>query len=152
MPAGNQGQSRRNGGNVRNNSPENAGNRESTGEGQEHREGLAEIGNRLYESAGEVGRRAEAGYRQAETAVSSNPGSSVLIGLGLGFGIGLALTALLGRREESWSERYLPESLRNAHWPDSVRNAPDALHGKLHHLGESIRDLPAAIAKHLPSR
>ena len=56
------------------------------------------------------------------------------VSLGVGLGVGLMLTLLLTEREESWYERYMPESLR--HLPDRVREM----------------NLAEAIARHLPSR
>jgi len=91
---------------------------------------------------------------------SRNPANSVLIGFGLGFGIGLAVTAMLTHREETWAERYLPDSLqdlpdriRKSGLPDQVRGAvrdahvPDSVHHTLHHLSEAIRDLPSSVAR-----
>jgi hypothetical protein len=161
MSTGNQGQGqgRRNEGQGRNNggrgpNPAREGG-QSQGSGQNVRQGMEEVSNRVqegYESAREeVSRR----VRQAEGAVARNPAPSVLMGFGLGFGIGLALTVALTQREESWAERYLPDSLRNL--PDSWRNArvpemPSSMHSSFQHLADSIRDLPSAIARAMPSR
>jgi len=62
--------------------------------------------------------------------MARNPSSSILIGFGVGFGLGVILTSMMGR-EETWSEKHLP---------DSVRNMPDSIH-----------QLAEAIAKRLPS-
>lgn len=156
----NQGQGRKNDGRGRST---NGGAGRDQGQGQSPEPqappGVEQVTNRLhegYESArDEVSRR----FRQTEDAVSHNPGSSVLIGFGLGFGIGLALTIALTSREETWAERYLPDSLRdlpdtlrNARVPESVRGASSNVHGTFHHLAESIRDLPSAIARAMPGR
>jgi len=84
--------------------------------------------------------------------VARHPGSSVLIGFGIGFGVGLAVTALLTRREETWAERYMPDSFRKPELPRSVREMPDSIQGTLHHLAETIKDLPSTFAKMIPSR
>jgi ElaB/YqjD/DUF883 family membrane-anchored ribosome-binding protein len=55
--------------------------------------------------------------------VSENPYSSVLTGFGLGFGFGLVVTLLLSRREETWYERHIPESLQE--WPDRLRKGSE---------------------------
>lgn len=116
---------------------------------------VEQAAGRLREGYGpardEVARR----YRSAEGSIARNPTPSVLIGFGVGFGLGLALSALFSRHEETWSEkaegylpdslRNLPESIRNMRVPDSVRDAH--LPASFHHLAESIRDLPSAIAK-----
>ncbi len=135
---------------------------------------LAEQGvDRLREGYDEAREQVAHGYRRAEGAIARNPTSSLLIGFGLGIGVGLTLTALLSRREGSWAERHLPDALR--HWPDSLdraRHAADrARHAAeraghaaahqvqeahvgdtLHHLTESIRDLPAAVGRIIHGR
>ncbi len=95
-------------------------------------ERMSQVGDRVkegYETARDTAAR---GYQQAEELVSSNPGSSVLIGFGVGFGVGVALTLLLMPDREPWYDRYVPDSLRNI--PDRFRN--------LH--------MPEAIARHMP--
>jgi hypothetical protein len=161
MSTGNQGQGqgRRNEGHGRNNggqgpNPAREGG-QAQGYGQNVRQGMQEVSDRVQEgydaARDEVSRR----VRQAEGVVARNPAPSLLMGFGLGFGIGLALTVALTQREESWAERYLPDSLRN--WPDSLRHArvpemPASLHGSFQHLADSIRDLPGAIARAMPGR
>ncbi len=153
MPAGNQSQGRRNEGQDRNSAAANRNNHataESAGESVSER--LDEASDRFregYEAAREEMARH---YRRAEGIVARHPGNSVLIGFGLGIGVGLALTALLSRDEESWADRYVPDSLRDlsgsirrAHIPQHVRDAhvPESFR----HLAEAIRDLPTSIAK-----
>lgn len=104
--------------------------------GQQVQHGVEEAGNRLrggYESAREG---ALHGYRQAEGTVARNPTSSILIGFGVGFGLGLVLTSMF-RREETWAEKYLPESLQDV--PDRYKN-----------LVASLRDVPDSVKKSLP--
>jgi len=96
-------------------------------------EGAAQVGDRVREgydaTREELGHR----YRQAEGMIARHPGQSVLIGFGVGFGVGVLLTLLLSRREEdSWYDRYMPDSLRNI--PDRLRH--------LH--------VPESIARHMP--
>ena len=106
-----------------------------------------------YDTAREEVSRA---YEGAEGLVSSHPSSSVLIGFGLGFGLGVLLTTILTRREETWGERYLPDSPRDFKVPDRVTRAaheiPDSVHGSFHHLADAIRDLPSSIAQLVPHR
>jgi hypothetical protein len=117
------------------------------------------VGSRLREgydaSKEELARR----YRRAEGTFARNPSSSVLIGFGIGFGVGLALTTILVGREETWAERYLPDSLRDL--PENVRRSrlarsvqdaqlPDSVHNTLEQLASSLKDLPSAIARVLP--
>lgn len=151
MPAGNQGQGRRNEGNDRNNG----------GAGQAARnlsEGVQQASDRFREGYETAREELAHRYRRAEGSIARNPGNSVLIGFGLGVGIGLALTAMLTHREETWADRYLPDSLRDL--PDSLRSArenvrgavrdahvPDSVHHTFHHLAEAIRDLPSTISK-----
>ncbi len=78
-------------------------------------------------------------YRQTEGMIARHPTSSVLIGFGVGFGLGVLLTAVLTQREESWYDRYVPDSL--SHLPDRVRRM---------HLADRLRDLPESMASHLP--
>jgi hypothetical protein len=52
-----------------------------------------------------------------------HPYTTVLTGFGLGFGFGLFVTLLLTRREESWFERYAPESVQRL--PDRLRQVPE---------------------------
>jgi hypothetical protein len=122
-------------------------------------EGAEHAANRLREGF-ETGRDEFARrYRRAEGVVARNPTSSVLMGFGLGFGLGFALTVLLTREEESWADRYMPDSLRNL--PDSLqrmrKRMPNSMQemgiaDSFQHLTESIRDLPSAIAKMVPGR
>jgi hypothetical protein len=163
MPTGNQDQGRRNeGGRDRNN-----GGAQPSGESQAQnfqqsvRQGVEQAADRLREGYGDARDEMARRYRHAEGMVARNPGSSVLIGFGLGFGLGLALTVILTQEEESWADRYLPDSLRR--FPESVHrmkkrgieaardsHAAETIQDTFHHLAESIRDLPAMVAKMMP--
>jgi len=165
MPGGNQGQGRRNDGPDRNNANANSGagqsSREPQNTGQKLQDGLQQASDRVRQGYGAAREEMAHGYRRAEGAIARNPANSVLLGFGLGFGIGLALTAMLSHRdEESWADRYLPDSLRdlpetirNSRIPDQVRSAVrdahagESLHHTFHHLAEAIRDIPATISK-----
>jgi hypothetical protein len=70
---------------------------------------------------------------------------------------------MLTQEEESWADRYLPDSMRDL--PDTfyrmkrrgverVRDAhiADTLQDSFHQLADSIRDLPAAVARMMPGR
>jgi len=122
--------------------------RQNGGASQGMRERIQNMGQHVAESAGDIGHRVGEGfssaqeemmhrYRRAEGMMARNPMPSVLIGFGIGFGLGVVLTSML-TREESWSDRHMPDSLR--HLPDSF-----------HNLAESIRSLPDAIARKMPS-
>jgi hypothetical protein len=167
MASGNQGQGqgRRGEARDRQNSGAGAGGgqggmRETVqGLAQSAQQGMEQMGNRVREgydmTRDEMARR----YRHAEGMVARNPAPSVLIGFGLGFGLGLAIAAMLTSHEESWADRYLPDSmrdlpdrLRKARVPDSVRDMPDSLQSTFHSLADSIRDLPSAIARYMPGR
>ena len=88
------------------------------------------MGQRVREGLGTAQDAMGERYRNVEGTVARNPSSSVLISFGVGFGLGVILTSMMGR-EETWSEKHLP---------DSVRNMPDSIH-----------QLAEAIAKRLPS-
>lgn len=150
MAAANQGQGQgqdRNNGGVREQAQNLA---------QNVQQGVEQAGERLRQGYDATREGVMHRYRRAEGMVARNPAPSVLIGFGVGFGLGLALTAMLTHREETWAERYLPDSLRDL--PDSIRKAripqgvrdahiPDSVHSTFHHLAESIRDLPSLIAR-----
>jgi hypothetical protein len=72
------------------------------------------------------------GREMVDGMVSRYPYSSVLTGFGFGFSFGLVVTLLLTRREPSWVERYVPESLQ--HLPERFRDLPD----RLKRLEESV--------------
>src|SRR5262249_55205202 len=112
------------------------------------RDQVNRVGEQVREGYGEARERAARGYRQAEGVIARNPSGGVWISFGIGLALGLLLTAPLPRREETWFERYMPDSLRDI--PDRLRDVPDSLRG----LSESLRDLPEMIAdrvsRHLP--
>ncbi len=158
MPSGNQGQGRRNEGNDRSNGGVNPSTRDA---GRVASETAQQVGDRFREGYETARQEMAHRYRRAEGTIARNPKNSVMLGFGLGVGIGLALTALLTHREEeTWADRYLPdslrdlpESLRKARISESVRGAvrdahvPDSVHHTFHHLAEAIRDLPGTISK-----
>lgn len=104
------------------------------------RDQIRDIGHHLQEGAQQLGQRVQegydtartgvtSGYRQAEGAIARNPAPSVLIGFGIGVGLGILLTTLVAQREESWYDRYVPDSLRNLH--DSFAHLPEAISRRL---------------------
>lgn len=111
---------------------------------------------RLAEQAGEhLGSAREGalrGYRQAEGAIARNPAPAMLIGFGVGFGLGVVLCSLLGQKEETWAEKYLPDSLRNV--PDQANSLVGSLKKKVpdqyESLIETLKDLPQSVAAQLP--
>jgi len=107
--------------------------------GQQIQEGAMHAGERFREGYDSAREEMAHRYRQAEGMVARNPTQSIMIGFGLGFGLGVVLATMLNRPEETWADRYLPDSLRHA--PDSF-----------HHLADSVRNLPDAIARRLPSQ
>jgi len=162
MAAGNQGQGHRNEGHDRNNGGKGAGGQaqgagaggQAQGAGLNIPQGVTEATTRIREGFDTAKDEAARKLRRAEGTAARNPGSSVLIGFGIGFGIGVALASMLSHHEETWAEKYLPDSLRNlpdtlhnVRLPKEVRDLPDSLHGRLDHLTDSLRDLPSLIAK-----
>ncbi len=135
MPTGKQGQERHNGG---------AGQGQGQGlgdriheAGQKIQDGASQVGERVRDGYGAAREGITHGYRQAEGMIARNPAPSVLMGFGVGFGLGVLLTVLLTRREEeSWYDRYVPDSLRNL--PESVRDRIRHMH------------VPESIARHMP--
>ena len=91
-------------------------------------------------------------YRRAEGMMARNPAPSVLIGFGIGFGLGLVLTTMLMQREETWADRYLPDSLR--HLPDTMHDYADSIRrnvpGSMHDLADSVkRHIPDSVASYV---
>jgi ElaB/YqjD/DUF883 family membrane-anchored ribosome-binding protein len=114
---------------------------QSVGEQVQH--GAQQVGNRLREGYDSTIEGAAHGYREAEGLVSRNPGPSLLLGFGVGFGLGLVLCSLF-TREETWAEKYLPESLQDV--PDRYRSLVSSLKS----LPRQVHDhLPQSVAKHL---
>jgi ElaB/YqjD/DUF883 family membrane-anchored ribosome-binding protein len=106
--------------------------------GQQVQEGAEQAANRLRDGYDSAREGAVQGYRQAEGLVARNPAPSLLISLGVGFGLGLVLSSMFRTREETWAEKYLPESLQDA---------PD----RYHRLVESLKSLPKTVHDHLPT-
>ena len=99
-------------------------------------QGAEQVGNRLQEGFDSARETAVHGYRRAEGTIARNPGPSVLLGFGVGFGLGLVLCSMF-TREETWAEKYLPESLQDV---------PQRYKG----LVSSLRSLPRTVQDHLP--
>ena len=111
--------------------------------GQQVKQGAEEVSNRLREGFDTAREGTLHGYRQAEGMIARNPNPSLLVGFGVGFGLGLVLCSMF-TREETWAEKYLPESLQDA--PDRYNR----LVASLKSLPRSVHDhLPSSIAKHL---
>ena len=113
------------------------------GAGQQVQQGAEQVSSRLREGYDAAREGAAHGYRQAEGTIARNPAPSLLLGFGVGFGLGLVLCSMFAR-EETWAEKYLPESLQDA--PDrykslvsSLKSLPKTVHGYL----------PDSVAKHL---
>jgi ElaB/YqjD/DUF883 family membrane-anchored ribosome-binding protein len=104
--------------------------------GQQVQQGAEQVTHRLREGYDSAREGALHGYRQAEGVVARNPAPSLLIGFGVGFGLGLVLCSMF-TREETWAEKYLPESLQDA---------PD----RYHRLVSSLKSLPKTVHDHLP--
>ena len=84
------------------------------------------------------------GYRQAEGTIARNPTPSILIGFGVGFGLGVVLCTLLVKKEETWAEKYLPDSLQNV--PDQYQSLVSQLKG----LPKAVQNqLPRSLSKYL---
>lgn len=84
------------------------------------------------------------GYRQAEGAIARNPAPAMLIGFGVGFGLGVVLCSLLGKKEETWQEKYLPESFQDI--PDHY----ESLVASLKALPKTVhQQLPKSVSKYL---
>jgi hypothetical protein len=97
-----------------------------TGQGGEH--DVRERGERHRDRDWQADRATQAEEGDAhgvEQIVDRYPYASLLTGVGLGFGFGLALTLLLPRRQPSWYERYVPESMQ--HLPERLKRAPEAI-------------------------
>lgn len=109
--------------------------------GDQVREGVERVGERVrqgYDSArSEMAHR----YRRAEGAMARNPASSVLIGFGVGFGLGMLLSVLLTSGEESWTERFVPDSLRDL--PDQARHLA-------RRAGRRLREMPESVMSYMP--
>jgi hypothetical protein len=77
---------------------------------------------------GHEGFEPETGLENMENSVVGmvhrNPLGAVMTVFGLGLGFGLGLTLLLPRREQSWFERNMPDSIQ--HLPERLRRVPDS--------------------------
>lgn len=111
--------------------------------GQQVQQGAEQVANRVRDGLDSARETANHGYRQAEGHIARNPGPSVLVGFGVGFGLGLVLCSMF-TREETWAEKYLPESLQDV--PDQYKG----LVASLKSLPKAVHDhLPKSVAKHL---
>ncbi len=134
---------------------QNGGSNPESSMSQNLREGWETAGRRMHEGYDSARHEMERRYREAEGVMARNPAPSVLIALGAGFGLGLVITTMLNHSEESWSdwsERRTNDGMRMAR--RSMGQAQDAMNhlpGAFHSLADSIRNLPSAIASHLPS-
>ena len=81
----------------------------------------------------------------AEDVVERHPYTTVLTGFAIGFGFGLFVTLLLTRREESWFERYAPESIQDL--PDRLRRVPEAVAS---YVPDRLKHAPEAVASYVP--
>jgi len=110
---------------------------------QRVQQGAEQVGARVQEGYDAARESALHGYRQAEGTIARNPGQSVLIGFGVGFGLGLVLCSMF-TREETWAEKYLPDSLQDV--PDRYKSLVSSLKS----LPKSVHDyLPDAVSRHL---
>lgn len=91
--------------------------------GRQVREGATQVGERIQQGWGSARETMGQGYERAEDMIQSNPSQAMLISFGMGFGVGLILTMALSRREESWYERYIPDSGRDL--ADALRHLPE---------------------------
>ena len=108
------------------------------------KQGADQLSQQAKEHYGNVREGALKGYRQAEGTIARNPTPSVLISFGVGFGLGVVLCSLLTKKEETWSEKYLPESLKDV--PDQY----DSLVASLKSLPKAVhQQLPKSISKYL---
>jgi hypothetical protein len=76
-------------------------------------------------AAGELAEGQECATHAVGRMVDRYPYASLLTGVGVGFGFGMALTLLLPRRQPSWYEQYVPESMH--HLPERLRKVPETL-------------------------
>jgi len=75
-----------------------------------------------------------------------HPYSTTMTSFGIGFGLGLFVTLLLCRREESWFERYAPESMQDL--PDRLKHAQDKAAS---YLPGSLKQARESLASYVPS-
>ena len=114
--------------------------------GQQIREGVAQVGERLQAGFGAARHGVETGYRRAEGVVVRNPAPSLLAGFGLGFGLGVLLITLFDHEHETWADRHVPDSLRHLHVPEGIKHVPE----HVHHLADAIvSHLPHSVRKYL---
>ena len=76
--------------------------------------------------------------------MARNPAPSLLLGFGVGFGLGLVLCSMFAEKEETWADKYLPESLQDV--PDRYKSLVSSLKS----LPKQVHDyLPSSVSKHL---
>ncbi len=113
------------------------------GVGQQIQQGAEQVGQRLHEGYDSAREGAVHGYQQVEGLAARHPGPSLLLGFSVGFGLGLVLCSMF-TREETWAEKYLPESLQDM--PDRYKSLVSSLKSLPRHLHEH---LPSSVARHL---
>ncbi len=96
-----------------------------------------QLAQRAKDNYGPAREAAFSSYRQAEGTIARNPTPAILIGFGVGFGVGVVLCSLFTKKEETWSEKYLPESLQDL--PDHYES-----------LVSSLKSLPKAVRQQMP--
>lgn len=139
------------------NNPAAGAQQQAQAAGQQIQQGAEQVTNRLREGYDSARESALHGYRKAEGTVARNPTQSLLIGFGVGFGLGLVLTSLLAKpEEETWAEKYLPESLqdlpsRYKKVAKTVKSKADEVPDHYNNLVESLRGVPDSILSRLPS-
>jgi len=96
------------------------------------------------------GRGEETGGGQEEMGAvgefaTGSPYTTVLTSFGIGFGFGLFVTLLLNRREESWFERYAPDSFQ--HLPDRLKHAQEQAAA---YVPGSLKQAQESMASYVP--
>ena len=105
-----------------------------SGVGSSIRGAAADAGQRVMDGVETARQETAHVYRRAEGMIARHPAPSLATSFGIGFGIGMVIALILTQREETWTERNIPDSWRNL--PDRLRN--------MH--------VPDALARHMPSR
>jgi hypothetical protein len=107
------------------------------GESRMERRERRGYGEETWEGRGDMGR--------VQGVAARHPYTTVLTSFGVGFGFGLFVTLLLTRREESWFERYAPESIQNL--PDRLQDWSN----RLQDVPDRLKRVPEAVSSYVPS-